>query len=69
LLRAFESVLPLRKPSDLAQRPVAQFLLAASAGLLGEVARMLTEAAELAIRDSSECITLAHLESVAHAVA
>jgi hypothetical protein len=69
LLRAFESVLPLRKPSDLSQRPIAQFLLAASAGLLGEVARMLTEAAELAIRDSSECITLTHLESVAHAVA
>jgi hypothetical protein len=69
LLRAFESVLPMRKPSDLSQRPIAQFLLAASAGLLGEVARMLTETAELAIRDGSECITLAHLEGVAHAVA
>jgi hypothetical protein len=69
LLRAFESVLPLRRPSDLSQRPIAQFLLAASAGLLGEVARMLTEAAELAIHDRSECISLAHLEAVGRAAA
>ncbi len=67
LLRAFESVLPLRRPSDLSQKPIAQFLLAASAGLLGEVARILTEAAELAIHDRSECISLAHLETVGRA--
>lgn len=65
LLVAFERVLPLRKPSDLSQRSIVQFLLAASAGLTGEVSRLLNEAAELAIQDRSERITLAHLEQVA----
>jgi Cdc6-like AAA superfamily ATPase len=37
LLASFESVLPLRKASELQQRPIAQFLMAASGGLLGEV--------------------------------
>ncbi|WP_119153597.1 TniB family NTP-binding protein [Caldimonas tepidiphila] len=68
LLGAFERVLPLRKPSELTQRPVVQFMLAASAGLTGEVSRLLNEAAELAIRDASERITLAHLEQVARVV-
>jgi hypothetical protein len=66
LLVAFERVLPLRKPSDLSQRLIVQFLLAASAGLTGEVSWLLNDAAELAIRDRSERITLAHLERVAH---
>jgi type II secretory pathway predicted ATPase ExeA len=65
LLVAFERVLPLRKPSDLSQRSIVQFLLAASGGLTGEVSRLLNEAAELAIQDRSERITLAHLEQVA----
>ena len=68
LLGAFERVLPLRQASDLAQRSIAQFLLAASEGLLGEVSRLLNEAAEMAIRDGSERVTLAHLEHVAQVV-
>ena len=66
MLAGFESVLPLRKPSQLQQRPIAQFLMAASAGLLGEVARILTDAAEAAIRDGSEMITIQGIEK-AHA--
>ena len=66
LLRAFEQVLPLRNSSDLAQRPIAQFLLAASAGLLGEISRILTEAAEHAIHDGSERISLELLEYAAY---
>ena len=62
LLRAFEQVLPLRRVSDLAQRPFVQFLISASGGLLGEVSRILTEAAEQAIIDGSERISLQHLE-------
>ena len=64
LLKAFERVIPLRKPSHLDQRLTAQFLLAASDGLKGEVSRLLNTAAELAIRDRSECINLGHLEHV-----
>lgn len=67
LLSAFEQALPLRRPSQLTERPIVQFLVAASAGLLGEVSRMLNTAAELAIIDGSERITLSMLEQVVHA--
>ena len=65
LLGAFERVLPLRKPSDLMQRPIVQFILVASGGLTGEISRLLSEAAALAVLDGSEQITRAHLEHVA----
>ena len=55
----------LRKPSDLMQRSIAQFIHVASGGLTGEIARLLKEAAALAVLDGSEHITLAHLEHVA----
>ena len=64
LLSAFERVLPLRRASNLAQRPVVEFLLAATGGLTGEISRLLNEAAELAIGDASERITVKHLEHV-----
>ena len=67
LLASFESVLPLRKESLLSQRPIVQFLLAASGGLLGEVSRLLCDGAEAAIRDGTERISLAHLEDAARA--
>lgn len=67
LLGAFERVLPLRKPSDLMQRAIAQFVLAASDGLTGEISRLLNEAAALAITDGTEHITLEHLKHVANA--
>lgn len=67
LLSSFEQALPLRRPSQLTQRPIVQFLVAASGGLLGEVSRMLNTAAELAIMDGTERITLELLEQVAHA--
>lgn len=53
-------------PSGLVQRPIVQFLTAASAGLLGEMSRLLNQAAELAIRDHSERILLQHLEQAAY---
>jgi hypothetical protein len=67
LLSSFEQALPLRRPSQSTQRPIVQSLVAASSGLLGEVSRMLNAAAELAIIDGSERITLEMLEQVAHA--
>jgi hypothetical protein len=67
LLRAFEQALPLRRPSQLTDRPIVQFLVAGSGGLLGEVSRMLNTAAEMAIIDGSERITLGMLEQAMHA--
>ncbi len=68
-LGAFGKLLPLRKASALAERQVVQFMLAASDGLTGEIARILNAAAELAIRDRTERITLGHLEHVANTTA
>lgn len=67
LLGAFQATLPLKRASELTQRPVVQYLIAASGGLLGDVSRLLTDAAELAILDGTERITLPHLEQAAHA--
>lgn len=64
-LAAFEQVIPLRKASGLAQRAILEFVHAYSGGLTGEVARLLNDAAEYAILDGSEMVTLAHLEHVA----
>jgi hypothetical protein len=65
LLHAFERLLPLKKPSSLAQRDVVEFVLAATGGIAGAIAQLLTRAAELAIRDGTERVALAHLEHVA----
>jgi len=65
LLASLESVLPLRSPSELQQRPIAQFLMAASGGLIGEVSKLLTAAAEAAVMNGSERITLPLLEQAA----
>ena len=65
-LHAFERLLPLKLPSSLAQRDLVQFVLAVTGGLTGAIAQLLTRAAEIAIRDRSERIGLAHLEEVAH---
>ncbi|MFM0363086.1 TniB family NTP-binding protein [Paraburkholderia sediminicola] len=64
LLAAFERILPLRKPSDLARREIVQFVLSASGGLTGEISTMLNNAAELAIRNGDELIDMRHLEHV-----
>lgn len=66
LLAAFELLLPLRKASNLQQRPMVQFILAASGGLLGEVSRLLTKAAEAAITAGAEQISLELLENAAN---
>lgn len=64
-LAAFERVIPLHKASDLAQRPIVEFVLAHSGGLTGEIARLLNESAEHAILDRSERIKLEHFEYAA----
>ena len=66
-LGAFEQPLPLRRPSNPTQPPIVKFIEAASAGLLGEVSRILNTAAEMAILDGSERITMDLLEHAAHA--
>lgn len=45
LLAAFERVLPVRNPSDLARREIVQFVLSAAGGLTGEISSLLNNAA------------------------
>jgi hypothetical protein len=51
----------------LQQRPFVQLLVAASDSLLGDVSRILNAAAERAILDNSERITLRHLQQACDA--
>lgn len=64
LLAAFERLLLLRKPSDLARRQIVQFVLSATDGLTGEISTLLNNAAELSIRNGDEFIEITHLERV-----
>ncbi|WP_354686235.1 TniB family NTP-binding protein [Cupriavidus necator] len=68
LLAAFERILPLRRPSNLARREVVSAVLAASGGLTGEVSRLLNAATELAIRDGREMIDVSHIEQARSSV-
>jgi type II secretory pathway predicted ATPase ExeA len=56
LLASFEQVLPLRKPSRLANEKIARKLLALSEGSLGELSVLLTSAAVYAVHSGAERI-------------
>lgn len=59
LLVAFESILPLRNPSNLKQTVIAREILDRTGGLLGEIRKLLTDSAIYAIENKLEQITLA----------
>jgi hypothetical protein len=65
-LRAFVvtygRLLPLEKPSPLGDKVVIQKLMALSSGLTGKLTSILAQAAELAIRQKTESITLDLIE-------
>jgi hypothetical protein len=56
LLASFESTLPLRNPSSLAEERLAIKLLSMSEGTIGELSRILVAAATEAIRSGQERI-------------
>ena len=64
LLNTLEAVLPLRRPSSLGDPSMAQRLLAASDGILGEVVTIVTRAAVLAITSGTEAITVEMLDGI-----
>jgi hypothetical protein len=57
LLSTLEAVLPLRRPSQLAKPAVAQKILTAAEGILGEVVAIVTRAAVHAVMTGSEAIS------------
>lgn len=64
LLASFEAMLPLRNPSKLQKEAILTRLYAMSEGNIGELTGVLNAAAELAIRNGSECITLDTLDKI-----
>ncbi len=58
-------MLPLEKPSALGEKVIIQKLMALGRGLTGKVATLLTQAAELAIRGGSECISAELIDQAA----
>ena len=64
LLSSFERILPLRKPSQLAELSLATALLAWSEGTIGELASLLRTAAKAAIETGEECITEGLLKQI-----
>jgi hypothetical protein len=57
LLRTLEALLPLRCPSHLAKPMLAEKILSAAEGILGEVVSIVTRAAVRAVKCGSESIT------------
>ena len=57
LLSTLEAVLPLRRPSQLAEPMLAEKILAAAEGILGEVVSIITRAAVHAVMTGTEAIT------------
>jgi hypothetical protein len=64
LLKTLEAVLPLRCPSELAKSAIANKILSASEGILGEVVSMVTRAAILAISTGEERISTKTLDDI-----
>lgn len=62
LLATLEAALPLRKPSNLGQKSMVEYILTHSGGITGNVVRLLTRAAVYAILDGQERIDTAVLE-------
>jgi type II secretory pathway predicted ATPase ExeA len=57
LLSSLEALLPLRRPSGLAEPPLAGSILSASEGVLGEIVTVVTSAAVMAVTSGEEAIT------------
>lgn len=64
LLRAFEGMLPLAKPSGLREEKISNELFRLCGGLIGELSTVLTLAAREAVRSKTEQITLGIIKSL-----
>lgn len=62
---SFGRLLPLKKPSAFGDKAIIHGLISASDGLTGKVTTLLSQAAELAIRQKVECITADLIEQAA----
>ncbi|MGE8065024.1 TniB family NTP-binding protein [Pseudomonas sp. NPDC089569] len=64
-LAAYESILPLRRPSELSRKDKVKSLLGSSGGITGNIVKRITRGAVWAILDRKEAIDLECLEKAA----
>lgn len=64
LLKSFESLLLLRKPSNLREPTIAQYIFDVTQGLIGYISNLLKLTAEEAIKNGDESITIKLLQEV-----
>jgi len=64
---SFGRLLPLHRPSPCGEKEMVQKLMAFSGGLTGRIISLLVQAAELAIREKTESISLALFDRAAAA--
>jgi len=64
---SFGRLLPLHRPSAFGDKEMIQKLMAFSGGLTGRMTTLLAQAAELAIRERTESISLELLDRAARA--
>ena len=63
LVRSFESIMPLREPSNLHGPRMSSLLHVISGGNLGNLQRLLVQAAQDALKQGQECIDEANIRS------
>ncbi len=66
LLASFAASFPLRRPSPIATEAMASYLIARSEGTIGELARLLTDAATAAIASGEEAINQTSLRQASY---
>lgn len=64
LLSTLEAVMPLRRPSQLAKPALAEKILSAAEGILGEIVSIVTRAAVRAVTSGTETITATLLDEI-----
>lgn len=64
LLATYETILPLKKPSNLSEEELHYAILGRTNGSIGEITRLLQEAAVMAIRSGDECITISLIKEM-----
>lgn len=64
LLATYETILPLKKPSKLSEEEMSYAIMGRTNGSIGEITRILQEAAIRAIRSGDETITMELIKSM-----
>jgi hypothetical protein len=68
LLKSYEQLMPLKRPSNLTDRPLAEAILSRGKNLIGGIDEIIAKSTRLAIREGTEQITLDLVNRVSYKV-